>query len=316
MTTVLDARTPRPLRRNPSSLARLVIRYVDERRHLGEIGKQTCGQYTSRLLDFARTTEVSAGDVNRRHVLRWLEQDGLSAAYRRARLTTLRGFCEWCVLNGYMRRDPTVGIRPPKLPPVLPRYMNLDESSDLMDIASEDSRTRLACLLMLQEGLRRSEVAGIQLGDIDRSKRILAVRGKGGGGGITRRLPITDETWRALAMYLVEVGQSSGPLFRNRRPCFSDRGVTGATIGDMVTAAMKRAGVKQYPWDGRSAHALRHTCAQDLVDLGVDLRKVQKVLGHASIRNTELYTRGEVTGLREVMDGRNYRRGQATAIGT
>lgn len=70
--------------------------------------------------------------------------------------------------------------------------------------------------------------------------------------------------------------------------------------------AMRDSGVKEYNGDGRSAHALRHTCAQDLVDGGADIRVVQRVLRHSSIRNTELYVRGEVKGLRPVMEGRRY----------
>lgn len=287
------------------SLAPLCIQYVRSRRDKGELTQGTGEQYLSRLLRFADAVNLAPGRVRRRHIERWLEEPGLSAHYRRARLSAVRGFFQWCVIQGHVERDPTAGVRMPKLPPLLPRYLTPDESEAAVE-ACDDPRARLAAILMLQEGLRRGEVARIQLGDIDRRKRILAVRGKGGGGEVTRRLPLVDEAWRALNAFLPSVPGASGPLFRSTR--YPDRGLSGAWIGELVTRAMKDAGVKRYAWDGRSPHALRHTCAQDLVDADVDVRLVQKALGHASIRNTELYLRGAVQGLTEAMEGRRYYR--------
>lgn len=284
-------------------LGSLSLRYVRERRLRGELTRETGQQYESRLLAFADFAKVPAEQVTRKLVLRWMEAPSLSAHYRRARLSVLRGFCQWCVLNGHMASDPTLGVRLPKLPPLLPRYLTGDEAKALLS-ECHDPRARLAAILMLQEGLRRGEVARIQLGDIDRRKRILAVRGKGGRGEVTRRLPLVNEAWAAMASYLPSVPGSSGPLFRSVR--WPDRSVSGAWIGELVTRAMREAGVKRYRWDGRSCHSLRHTFAQDLVDEDVDIRVVQKALGHISIRNTELYVRGSVNGLTDAMEGRSY----------
>lgn len=284
-------------------LAPLALRYIRERRLRGELTKDTAAQYESRLLRFADALAIPSEKVTRRHVLHWMEAPNLSAHYRRARLSVLRGFCQWCVIDGHMTVDPTVGVPLPKLPPLLPRYLTVDEATAFL-AECHDPRARLAAILMLQEGLRRGEVTRIQLGDIDRRKRILAVRGKGGRGEVTRRLPLVDEAWKAMGAYLPLVPGSSGPLFRSVR--WPDRPVSGAWIGELVTRAMWEAGVKRYRWDGRSPHSLRHTFAQDLVDEDVDLRVVQKALGHASIRNTELYVRGSVNGLAEAMEGRRY----------
>lgn len=289
--------------RRPSELSPLVFRYVRERRARGEITRETAQQYESRLLDFADSVKVPARDVRTFHVEQWQAREGLSTHYRRARLTVLRGFCQWCVMRGFIEKDPTLGLKLPKLPALLPRYLTADESSAVV-AHCDDPRARLAAVLMLQEGLRRGEVARIQLGDIDRRKRLLAVRGKGGQGDVTRRLPLVDEAWLTLLAYLPLVPGSSGPLFRSIR--WPDRGVSGAWIGELVTRAMREAGVKRYAWDGRTPHSCRHTCAQDLVDSGTDIRLVQKALGHASIKNTETYVRGSVKGLAEAMEGRSY----------
>lgn len=282
----------------------LVFRYVRERVARGELTRETGLQYESRLLDFVRSFPPGVPPA-RRHVERWLEREGLSDHYRRARLSAARVFTRWCVLNGHLIADPCLGIPLPRLSDPLPRYLSAEEMSRLMACCS-DNRTRLAALLMVQELLRRGEVARIQVGDIDLGKRILSVRGKGGRGNITRREPISDETHDALRAYLAETRCHAGPLFRSRRDVHDS--VSGATIGEDVTLAMLRAGVKQFAFDGRSPHALRHTGAQDLADAGVEMRVVQKALGHKTIRSTELYVRGDVNGLREAMAGRRYSR--------
>jgi integrase/recombinase XerD len=291
-----------------TELTNLALRYVRERIARGELTKETGEQYLSRLLSFTTTTKAkSPRDVMRRHVLKWMERGGLSTHYRRSRLSVLRGFTEWCVLERKMDRDPCAGIKLPKLPPLLPRYLTQDESEAAVAAAS-DARARLACILMLQLGLRRGEVQRIQLGDIDRRKRVLGVRGKGGRGQITRRMPLVDEAWFALVAYMPSVPGSSGPLFRSTR--WPDRPISGAWIGDLVTRALYDAGVKHYAWDGRSPHALRHTFAQDLADNDAPPDVIQEGMGHASIQTTmDLYVRGRAHAngkLREAMEGRRY----------
>lgn len=290
----------------------LVFRYLRERRARGELVKDTADQYESRLLDFVRSLPKGRTPT-RRDVERWLERDGISTNYRRSRLSALRQFTRWCVLNGHLDSDPCLGVPLPRLEDPLPRYLTADEMAALMACCT-DARTRLAALLMVQELLRRGEVARIEIGDIDLGKRTLAVRGKGGRGKVTRREPISDETLTALRDYLAETKRHAGALFRSRRDVSVP--VKGATLGEDVTLAMKRAGVKHYPFDGRSPHALRHTGAQDLADAGVDMRVVQKALGHKTIRSTELYVRGDVNGLREAMAGRVYAplRNRATGV--
>lgn len=285
------------------TLEQLALRYVRDRRARGELGRGTARQYESRLLDFA-TINIAATDVTRRHVDRWLERPGLRPHYRRSRLSTLRGFCKWCVLNGHMTKDPTLGVPLAPLPDLLPRNLASDESSALMDVARLDPRIRLAALFMLQEGLRRKEVAEIRIEDIDRARREVGVRGKGGHGGITRREPISHETWAALVAYLPIVAASSGPLLRSTR--YPERGISPAWLGELVTRVMYEAGAKHYPKDGRSPHALRHTAAQDMIDMDVPMEVVQRVLGHKSIANTQLYVRASARGLRERMGTRTY----------
>lgn len=284
-------------------LTQLALRYVAERVAKGELTKRSATTIRSKLLDFAEATKVDPKKVTRRHVERWLARPGLSPAYRRARLSALRGFCRWCVLNGHMTKDPTLGLKTPRVPKGLPRALSLEETGRVID-AAPDLRTRLICLLMVQEGLRRIEVARAQFADLDARKRTLRVRGKGGGGEPTRTLPLSDETMSVLARYLAEQSVTSGPLIRSHK--HPDRGITASHASHLVLLAFRDSGVKAYNGDGKSAHALRHTAAQDMLDQGAELRQVQAALGHSTVKTTEVYLRGEVAGLRDAMAGRSY----------
>ena len=290
------------------TLGLMVANYVQERVDKGELARRSAEGLRSKLWDFAASTDARPENLNRGHVERWMARPGLSAQYRRGRLSAVRGFCQWLLVNGHIKRDPTLGLRAPKIPPLLPRALTADQADAVVNAAT-DPRTRLMVLLGLQEGLRRKEIAELQVGDVDLRKDTIGVRGKGGGGEVTSVLPLSAQTKAALVAYLnAEVIGGGGPLIRSRvRP---DSGVSPATVGELVKEVMVAAGVKEYVGDGRSAHALRHTCAQDLVDGGADIRKVQRVLRHASIRNTEVYLRGEVQGIREVMAGRTYGGGE------
>jgi integrase len=159
---------------------------------------------------------------------------------------------------------------------------------------------------MVQEGLRRGEVASAEVVDLCRRTETLAVKGKGGRGRLTRVVPVSTETMDVLLAYFAEVGMSAGPLIRSTTEPAS--GVTGTRIYQIVIAAMYAAGVKLGPGDGCSPHALRHTTAHDMLDTGADILEVQQMLGHRSVQTTQMtYGRGWVSqNLRAAAGGRSY----------
>lgn len=292
------------------SVHSLSVKYVVERRDAGEIVERTAEQAFYRLRSFAQACPSNPARVNKSHVRRWMQVPDLSPAFRRARFSTVRGFCRWAYEHGHMPRDPTVGIKMPSVPPGLPRALRHDDAA-LVVAACPDLRTRLSVLLMLQEGMRRAEVAGIQVADVDFRAQTVAVRGKGGKGGVTRVVPVTDETASVMRQYMTEVGMRSGHLVRSVK--WPDRGVSAAHLGALVTEAMYAAGVKRAAGDGVSPHALRHTAAHEMVDEGADVLEVQEALGHRSISNTMIYLRGHVSpNLRRAMGGRTYLRPEAS----
>lgn len=203
-----------------------------------------------------------------------------------------------------MSKDPCILVPMPKVPRQMPRRLTEEEAQAVVWTASADLRTQLIVLLMLQEGLRRIEISRLDVDDIDYAERTMMIRGKGGQGGLTDCLPITDETWRCMVRYLAESGHETGPLIRNR--VRKHGRMAPQTISELVREAMVAAGVK-VPGDRlRTPHSCRHTTAHAVLKKTGNIRTVQKVLRHRSVRSSEVYTNGYVDDLRPAMEGRTY----------
>jgi site-specific recombinase XerD len=132
----------------------------------------------------------------------------------------------------------------------------------------------------------------------------MLVRGK---GNRERWLPISDETLAALHEYIAEAPGSAGPLLRS--VTHPGRGITSSYVGVLISKGMLASGIKSHGYDGKSAHALRHTMAGAMIDDGADVRDVQAALGHSNRSTVHVYLRRRVAAgrLREVMGQRSYR---------
>lgn len=282
----------------------LALRYAHERHAGGFLNDRSAEQTRARLASFTALAPADPRQIRRHHVERWMAQPSLSAAYRRARLSSLRMFCRWCVAHGYMAKDPTLAVDSPRVPDGIPKRLRPDEARALMAAASRDRRSQLVVSLMLQEGLRRIEISRLDVEDVDASERSLLIRSKGGGGAHVDVLPITSETWAILRRYLAEEGHRHGPLIRNRVRRHGR--MAPSTISELVREAMVAAGVKAPGDSSRTPHSCRHTAAHDILARTKDVRSVQQALRHRSVRSTEIYLRGQIGELRVIMDGRTY----------
>lgn len=282
----------------------MIETYVTSRRSVGRMTTETSRAVQRRLWHFwASTGQRDWRRIRTSDIARWVHDPAIAPLTRKQRLATVRPFFRWLAVNRHIDRDPCLAVEPPKVPPLAPRALPLDEVAALI-AAAHDPRDRLIVLLMVQEGLRCCEVVRAMTTDVDLSRRAIGVRGKGGHGGVTRTLPLSDETVAALAGYYAERGRVAGPLIASRRDPHA--GVSAHHVSKLVARLMRRAGVKLAGGDGRSAHACRHTMATDLVDAGADLLTVQQALGHAQIQTTQTYLRGVTPDLRTAMAGRVY----------
>lgn len=280
----------------------IVTEYVSARVRVGDYSKESADVVRWVLLAFVKHAgPVPLDEVTATHVRRWLEAKGREPSTVRSMLGKVRPFARWLAERGYCPHDFTLGIKSPKLADGLPRCLDPRDCGDVL-ARCPDERARTVLLLMLHCGLRVGEVARLKVEDIDHRRRTIDVRGKGGRGRTTRVVPVPEEAWRQLRLFTH--GRRTGAVVTSYQPPHGH--LKPGSLSALVREWMTDAGIKTGAWDGVSAHACRHTTAQDLVDRGVDLRVVQRLLGHRSVRTTEDYTRRDPPGLRDAIEGRNY----------
>lgn len=271
---------------------RLLHVYLGERTARRDLCALTVRQHRYTLVAFIACIE-HGGTVDRDVVVRWLDAcRSMQPGTLRTSMGRVRTFTSWLYMVGAIVADPMVEFNAPRVPKAVPRALGPDELQLLWDVLP-DSRARLIVALGVGLGLRRAEIAGLELGDWDRYNQVLTVRHDTKGGN-QRLLPVPDHVARRIESYLRDRPRGAGRLIRSQVTPAS--GINADRIGRMMTAWMLEAGVKEAPWDGRSTHALRHSFAQMLYRQGgdPDLRLVQHALGHAHLSSTEVYMRAAV----------------------
>jgi integrase/recombinase XerC len=222
---------------------------------------------------------------------------GASRATAARKLAAIRAFLRYLRREEVISGDPGALVPTPKREVRMPAHLSEPEMEVLLAGADGEDplgrRDRAILELFYASGLRVSELAGVDLDDINLSSRIVRVLGK---GGKERLVPFNTSTATALRAYLKDRGASpeaarASMLFVNYRG--TRLGVR--SIDRIVRRYAARAGV-----GGISPHALRHTFATHLLRRGADLRAIQELLGHARLSTTERYTHVDATRLLDV----------------
>ena len=224
--------------------------------------------------------------------------DGRSVARK---LSALRHFYKFLLLDKHIRHDPTLNLESPRQWKVLPKSLTHEEVEALLKprpgaggrLAEAIARRDRALLEVLYAGaLRVSEIVGVKLEDLKLDLGYVLVRGK---GDKERIVPLGRAAIDAVRAYLADgreklcPGKSSPLLFVGRGG--------GRLSRQRVWQMVRGAGN-----GGRSAspHMLRHSCATHMVEGGADLRTVQTILGHADISTTQVYTHVALDRLKQV----------------
>lgn len=286
------------------TLTPLINTYVTGRRNRGEITVTTAADFRWTLHGLAE----SFGDrpiarFGPAAIDRWLESIGHHAdATRRQYLSRVRTFARWMVSQGTLRTDPTAHVPAIRQSRRSPRTLTVPQVGELLR-QLPDARARAVCWLMVGCGLRCCEVARLHVEDYDPDGRTITVCGK---GQHERTLPVPVRVAAAVDAYLDEVGVVAGPLIRSMLN--PSQGLAAKTLSGYLRGWMQESGVKTRALDGRSAHALRRTCASDVADMGTDLRVVQAMLGHSRLETTASFylRRATVMQMRDAMEGRSY----------
>ena len=243
--------------------------------------------------DLALVRDVTLTDIY--SYMNYLSRDrGLNNTSRARKVATIRSFYKYLTNKAkLLEANPVQDLDSPRLKKSLPKYLNLDESLDLLDHVDGKNASRDYCILtlFLNCGLRISELVGLNKTDVRGEQ--LRVLGK---GNKERMLFLNDACQRALEDWLTErdsltlVDQNA--LFvtlQNRRR------ISTAAVHKLVKKHLSAAGLDSTQY---SSHKLRHTAATLMLQNGVDVRTLQEVLGHDHLNTTQIYTHVDSENMR------------------
>lgn len=267
------------------TLAPLIHRYLTSRVRMGELVDVTVVGYRTTLavLDTVHGRRPLE-QVGRRTVERWKEsREGLMPSTVATQWSQVSGFLDWLVRNGKIQANPCRDMVTPQRPRTEPRIITAGGIVPLLH-AAPDARARAILMLEWGMGARRIEVHRANVEHWSRRGHEMLLIGK---HGHERTVSVPTDAAHAFDAYLTEHPATVGPFFRSyTRP---GTRLTTSTLGHYVARWMLDAGVKLTSGDGLSGHALRRTCASELLDETGDIRIVQEVLGHAHLSSSAPY---------------------------
>jgi len=259
------------------------------------------------------TEELKPADIDPSRIrgfLSELHRARMSAATAARKLSAVRTFVKYLKREDLIDGDPSSLVAAPKRGETIPAHLTMDEMNRLLEMPDTTSalgrRDRAILELFYASGLRLSELVSLGIEDIDVSRRMVRVLGK---GRKQRLVPFNSATAESMRAWLKDRAQftppasgrgaqgkaqnaASAPLFLNYRGAR----LSTRSVDRMVRRYVALCGAKF----GISPHALRHSFATHLLSRGADLRAIQELLGHARLSTTQRYTHVNAAQLIEV----------------
>lgn len=242
-----------------------------------------------------------------------LQERGQAAASIKRRLACLKVMCRWLEEEERIAVSPFHRLRLTiRLPRRLPKNLKREELRTLLQAAHRSSShsaghmarltVRLAVELMFITGVRVGEVCAIRLSDVDLSGGSIAIRGK---GNRERRVFLADSGVHLQLDAYLKARAGTSPV---------DDTLLVTRLGTAASPDYIRRHLKKLAHNAGlerpvTPHMLRHSAATELLENGVDIRFVQKLLGHSSISTTEIYTHVSDASLRNAIQSANTRKG-------
>lgn len=279
-------------------------------RYLSDVKRysvHTITAYKTDLCQFYEFCGLKEGDedfsrVTTRLVRAWLvaEMKGglnatggkLSAASGKRKLSCVKAFFRFLVKEKVVEENPAENVGGPKLPKRLPVFVREEEmESTLNDAEKEEGfaglRDFLILLMAYDTGMRRSEIVGLKVEDVDLSRRCIRVHGK---GGKEREIPIVNELLQDVECYL----EARSRVVKREHGMFfvTNKGVP--IYAKFVYRLVTKELGKHTSLSKRSPHVLRHSFATHLLDNGAPIQGIKELLGHSSLAATQVYTHNSV----------------------
>jgi integrase/recombinase XerC len=271
------------------------------------MSENTLKAYRADLSDLIHFLEDKKLELSLESLREWiwrLSEAGATKSTMARKTSSAKAFTEFLYQRGELDTDPGLRFRAPKLDRTLPKVASERSLAEVFERLAQQAkeedpsalRDMCAFELLYATGMRVSELAGLNISEIDFSRRLLRVTGK---GNKQRMLPYGQAAHSAIDLWL-----------RKGRPKFE---ISSSGDALLLTSRGKRVGVRQLysmvanqlaqtPTGAAGPHTLRHSAATHLLDHGADLRAVQEILGHASLATTQVYTHVSVERLRDAFE--------------
>ena len=311
----------------------LIRRYIDYVRNVRRYSERTAALYEDvlqRYVDkaFHDQTPTEAEFLEslnrfevRGYMFMLMEEEGLSAKSVSMHMSALSSFCRYLVKEGKLKSNPVRTVTRPKVEKRLPEYFREEAMQTYFEKTKEeaspeylaqfkdnignkkgkrlyeDRLSRLIISILYDTGLRRSELVGLKIENVDFARQTLKVVGK---GNKMREIPLLASLCQEILLYLEAVealvcGTRSlkEPLLvtfwgRPLYPVYVDRTVK-AQLGDVKGITGRR-----------SPHVLRHSIATELMNNDADLNSIKEMLGHSSLATTQVYTHSSFARLKDI----------------
>ncbi|MDI6728641.1 MAG: tyrosine recombinase XerC [Thermodesulfovibrionales bacterium] len=280
------------------------LKYLEIERN---VSVHTLRAYERDLKDFSEYCHARPEDIDMIDIRGFISEQinsGKSKTTVSRKLATLRSFFSYLYQEGYVKINQAKLVPAPKTPKHLPNFLSVDDAFNLVQtpggIGLLPVRDRAILELLYSSGLRVSEVAGLNIDDLNIREGMVKAKGK---GKKERIVPVGNKAMDALRSYLIErklykkkksISDGDNALFLNR----NGERLTDRQIRRIVVKYARAIGI-----DGQiGPHTLRHTFATHLLSGGADLRVIQELLGHSSLSTTQKYTHLDIGHLIDVYD--------------
>lgn len=289
------------------NLADALVQYLQYLEVVRGYSDHTIASYRrdlSKLIEFSESKKITTPEaLHSADIRQWvaeLSREKLAPSSIQRHLSAARSLFKFLRRTDATLADPTQGVRAPRVPRTLPKTLETDQITQLLDHNPESAlltRDHAIAELLYSAGLRLAELVGANLSDLDRQDKVITVVGK---GQKTRVVPVGGPALAAIDAWMKcrpmgneRLGHDS-PLFVTQ----NGGRVSARTVQARLKALAARYGMQQtvHP------HVLRHAFASHLLESSGDLRAVQELLGHANISTTQIYTHLDFQHLAKVYD--------------